>query len=194
MSLYIQDKKEEEDILLSRLRDGDSATFTIIYEKYHRLLYVLAYKYLKNTSMAEDAVQQVFMKFWESRLFLVEQMNLRNYLYTMMKNWVLNELRNHNNALKKNYELIQETSGYDDSLLKYLENKDLMSHFYRILEQLPKQKRQVCLYKLKYGLSTQEIADSMHLSIPTVKTHFTQGLKLIRGKMEKLLIFVALIF
>lgn len=194
MSLYIQDKKEEEDILLSRLRDGDNATFTIIYEKYHRLLYVLAYKYLKNTSMAEDAVQQVFMKFWESRLFLVEQMNLRNYLYTMMKNWVLNELRNHNNALKKNYELIQETSGYDDSLLKYLENKDLMSHFYRILEQLPKQKRQVCLYKLKYGLSTQEIADSMHLSIPTVKTHFTQGLKLIRGKMEKLLIFVALIF
>jgi len=51
---------DEALILLSKQKDKEA--FTIIYQKYHQYLYALAYRFLKDSDMAEDAVQQVFVK------------------------------------------------------------------------------------------------------------------------------------
>lgn len=56
MSFFQKSIRSDED-LLSALREGSEDAFTVIYERYHKLLYVLAYKYLKNSFAAEDAVQ-----------------------------------------------------------------------------------------------------------------------------------------
>ena len=95
--------KQSDGELLILLRSGEADAFTALYERYHRLLYVLAYKYLKDRDASEDAVQQVFLKLWEARSFMEPNMNLRNYLYTMLKNLVLNEIRDRNSAVEKNY-------------------------------------------------------------------------------------------
>lgn len=55
--------------------------------------------------------------------------NLRNYLYTMLKNHVLNEIRNNNSAVEKNYEIVQSAPEYEDELLIKIEEQDMMSHF-----------------------------------------------------------------
>ena len=154
MSFFQKSIRSDED-LLSALREGSEDAFTVIYERYHKLLYVLAYKYLKNSFAAEDAVQQVFLRLWESHSLLMINVNLRNYLYTMLKNHVLNEIRNNNSALEKNYEIVQSSPEYEDELLAKIEEKDMMEHFYQASEHLPEQKRQVCLYKLKGRLSNQ---------------------------------------
>lgn len=93
------------------------------------------------------------------------------------ENHVLNEIRNNNSALEKNYEIVQSSPEYEDELLAKIEEKDMMEHFYQAIEHLPEQKRQVCLYKLKGNLSNQEIADKMSISVPTVKTHYAQAIK-----------------
>lgn len=64
MSFFQKSIRSDEDLLTS-LRQGSEDAFTVIYERYHKLLYVLAYKYLKSTYSSEDAVQQVFLKLWE---------------------------------------------------------------------------------------------------------------------------------
>lgn len=168
MSFFQKSIRSDEDLLAS-LRQGSEDAFTIIYKRYHKLLYVLAYKYLKSTYSSEDAVQQVFLKLWEARSLLMVNVNLRNYLYTMLKNHVLNEIRNNNSAVEKNYEIVQSVPEYEDELLIKIEEQDMMSHFYQAIDHLPEQKRQVCLYKLKGNLSNQEIADKMNISVPTVK-------------------------
>ena len=66
MSFFQKSIRSDEDLLTS-LRQGSEDAFTVIYERYHKLLYVLAYKYLKSTYSSEDAVQQVFLKLWEAR-------------------------------------------------------------------------------------------------------------------------------
>ena len=58
MSFFQKSIRSDEDLLTS-LRQGSEDAFTVIYERYHKLLYVLAYKYLKSTYSSEDAVQQV---------------------------------------------------------------------------------------------------------------------------------------
>lgn len=191
MPFFQQSTCTDED-LLAQLQQESEEAFTVIYERYHKLLYVLAYKYLKSTCASEDAVQQVFLKLWEGRTLLSVNVNLRNYLYTMLKNHVLNEIRNRNSAIEKNYEIMQSTPEYEDEVFALLEEKDMQSHFYRILQRLPEQKRRVCLYKLKGNLSNQEIAAKMNLSIPTVKTHYAQAIKLLRSHLKRL--FLVLLY
>lgn len=106
--------RQTDDELLILLQKGNERAFTAIYERYHKLLYVLAYKYLKDNDTAKDAVQQIFLKLWESRSLFSIHINLRNYLYTMLKNHLLNEIRNNYTALEKNYELAQETTEYEN--------------------------------------------------------------------------------
>ena len=181
---------QTDDELLILLQKGNERAFTAIYERYHKLLYVLAYKYLKDNDTAKDAVQQIFLKLWESRPLLSIHINLRNYLYTMLKNHLLNEIRNNYTALEKNYELAQETIEYENEILSKLEEKEMTEQLYRAIDSLPEQKKAVCLYKLKDSLSNQEIAEKMQISIPTVKTHYSQAIKLLREHFDKLLILL----
>lgn len=181
---------QTDDELLILLQKGNERAFTAIYERYHKLLYVLAYKYLKDNDTAKDAVQQIFLKLWESRSLFSIHINLRNYLYTMLKNHLLNEIRNNYTALEKNYELAQETIEYENEILSKLEEKEMTEQLYRAIDSLPEQKKAVCLYKLKDSLSNQEIAEKMQISIPTVKTHYSQAIKLLREYFDKLLILL----
>lgn len=178
---------QTDDELLTLLQESDEKAFTAIYVRYHQLLYVVAYKYLKNKEQTKDAVQQIFLKLWESRTLLSIQVSLKNYLYTMLKNQLLNEIRNNTTALEKNYELAQEPVTFENELLVKLEEKEMMEQLYRAVDNLPEQKRAVCLYKLKEELSNCEIAEKMQISVPTVKTHYSQALKMLRNHFDKLL-------
>lgn len=179
----------DDETLFAKVERGDVEAFTAVYNKYHKLLYALAYRYLMSSAMAEDAVQHVFTRFWEFRSELRVGISLRNYLITMTKNHILNVIRNENTALTKNYEIAQGTPAYEDTLVDSLEKKELMSIFYKAVDMLPPQKREICLMKVREELSNQEIADRLKLSINTIKTHYSDALKLLRVHLGKLLIF-----
>lgn len=185
------DPTDEE--LFARIEQGDEEAFTQIYNKYHKLLYVLSYRYLMNAEMAEDAVQHVFTRLWEFRSELRVGVSLKNFLFTMTKNHILNIIRNENNALAKNYEMAQAAPGVDDNLIENLEKKELMSLFYKALDKLPPQKRDICLMKVRDELTNQEIADKLKLSINTIKTHYSDALKLLRVSLGKMLIIVTFV-
>lgn len=189
--LYLNPEQKDDELLLL-LQQGDKKAFTSIYNRYHKLLYVVAYKYLKDRFMAEDAVQHLFLKLWEHHKILSISVNLKNYLYTMLKNFLLNEIRNNTLALEKNYEIIQESSGYENDLIEKLEQKELITEFYEAINALPAQKKAVCLLKLRGGLSNQDIAQKLDISIATVKTHYSQSIKILREHFSKIIIAVIL--
>lgn len=141
--------------------------------------------------MAEDVVQHVFSRLWEFRSELRVGISLKNYLFTMTKNHVLNLIRNENSAIAKNYEMAQSASPYEDNLIEKLEKKELMSSFYKAVDMLPAQKRDICLMKVQEELTNQEIAERMNLSVNTIKTHYSEALKLLRIHLSKMLIIVA---
>lgn len=187
------DNSTSDHELFVRIRKGDERAFTIVYEHYHKLIYVLAYRYLLDEDRAKDVVQYVFVKLWEYRAELNIGVSLKNFLFTMAKNYVLNLIRNDNTALEKQYELAQQAPGYEDDLVEKLEKRERMLLFYQALEKLPVQKREICRMKLRGELSNQEIADRLHLSVHTVKTHYSEALKMLRRELLKLLMIVMLV-
>lgn len=184
------DEHTSENTLFRLTNEGNKKAFTIIYKKYHKMLYLLAFRYLKDRSQAEGTVQQVFTKLWERHSEIMISLSLRNYLYTMTKNAVLNQIRNKNNALTRNYEAYQTTDIHEDNLLSVIEEKELSEIFYRAIDMLPGQKKTVCLLKLGGKISNQEIAQEMGISIHTVKTHYAQAIRLLRSYIAKMLIMV----
>ena len=147
---------------------------------YNRLLYAIAYRYLKSGEEAEDAVQHTFMKLWEERKRLDLRNGVRSLLYTILRHYVLNELRHRTVVYEKNYELAQETEETDESFLQIYEEQDLRSQLLLAINKLPSQKSAICKLKLRQGLSNQEIAERMHLTVATVKSHYTQAIKMLR--------------
>lgn len=180
----------DDEKLFSFIEKGDKGAFTQAYGRYHKLLYVLAYRYLMNADMAEDVVQHVFARLLEFRSELHVGISLKNYLFTMTKNHVLNLIRNENSAISKNYEIAQSAPVYEDNLIENLEKKELMASFYKAVDMLPPQKRSICLMKVKEELTNQEIAERMNLSVNTVKTHYSEALKMLRIHLSKMLIIV----
>jgi len=176
--------------LLVQLREGNEKAFSVVFDTYHRYLYVLACRYLMSDSYAEDAVQYTFMRLWEGRETFDYKTGIKNLLFTILKNYILNEIRHNNLVIQKNYELTQLSEEMESDFMHELEDADFKTHLYRLIEKLPPQKREVCLLKIQQGMSNQEIADTMNISIPTVKSHYTQVIKLLRSQLDKIIIVV----
>ena len=178
--------RNEDHALFILIRKRDKEAFSMIYQKYHRYLFALALKYLKDTHLAEDAVQHVFVKLWESTRDIHIEINLKNYLYTMTKNYILNFIRDHREMVSLNYVNAQvDVSGQED-IQQAMEDRQMQDILYKGIEQLPPQKKEVCKRKLETDDSNQQIAEKMGISVHTVKSHYQESLKLLRGYFENI--------
>ncbi len=180
----------EDHALFILLKKRDKDAFAVIYHKYHRYLYTLALKYLKSIEMAEDAVQHVFVKLWDSTVDIQIEINLKNYLYTMTKNYILNMIRDHKDAVSLNYVNAQIDLPSQEDFLREVEEKQMHEMLYKYIDQLPAQKKEICMRKLKTPDSNQEIAAKMGISVHTVKSHYQESLKILRSCFQKIMTFL----
>lgn len=181
--------------LYDDLRRGKEYAFAAVFDRYHRLLYTIAYRFLKSEEEAEDAVQYLFMKLWEQRETFSFESGIRSLLLTILKNYILNELRHRNLVFEKLYEMAQQVNDEDeDAFLTRFEHGELRKSLRVAIDKLPPQKQKICLLKIEYGLSNQEIADRMGITVPTVKSHYTQAIKALRNAIESLIMWFPVIW
>ena len=184
--------QDEAQALVKALKEGNQLAFSIVYKTYAAQTFSLAFKYLLNKELAEDAVQNLFLKLWLKKEEIDETKPINRYLFTMLKNDLLNTLRDS----KKNIYLLE------DCLLMVLELEDnsqnenlkqeQMNIIQQALEQLSPQRRKVFEMKVSGKYSNQEIADKLNLSINTIKFQYSQSLKQIRatvGELSLLLLY-----
>lgn len=180
--------------LYDDLRRGKEYAFAAVFDRYNRLLYTIAYRFLKSEEEAEDAVQHLFMKLWEQRETFSFESGIRSLLFTILKNYILNELRHRSLVFEKLYEISQQTNEEEDNFLIQFEHSELRKSLRIAIDKLPPQKQKICLLKIEYGLSNQEIADKMGITVPTVKSHYTQAIKTLRKEIESLLLWFPVIW
>ena len=72
--------KVDDKTLTRLLREGDESAFAQIYDQYNQTLYHFALRYLKDKTLAEDALQEVFVKLWQQRGKLEHELPLKGFL------------------------------------------------------------------------------------------------------------------
>lgn len=180
---------DEDRELFRQIKQGSEEAFRQVYWKYHKILYAVALKMLKDRDAAENAVQHVFVKLWVCRTDMTVMLSLRNYLYTMTRNYILNYLRSRNTELVHSYRLAQYIPEVSDSLDVQLEREDLSRMLDTVIEGLPGQKRQV-MHLRKAGYSNPEIAEMLNLSVNTVRSHYQEAVKLLKSRFGSILLLI----
>lgn len=181
--------------LLLRLNEGDRDAFSFVFERYYRMLYALAFKYLKSEDAAMDAVQNTCMKLWEMSGTLTFDTKLKGLLFTILKNDILNTIRNDKRHIARLYMMAQEAEKPVPDLLNTdHDDENLYRRLHEAIEKLPSQQRTICLIKLNEKLTNMEIAAKLNIALSTVKTHYSKALKSLRTMLneENLMILIVL--
>ena len=185
--------------LLSRLKNGDMLAFDRVYELYSHKLFSFVFKMLKNEAEADDIVQEVFVKIWESRHKLEDYKLLNSYIFTIAYNNSIDLIRKRISNIKylehlKNSAVIDFTPTF----ISQIEFNELNIKAEELVANLPERQKQVYLLHREEGLTYHEIAEQLGISKNTVENHMVKALKYLRQNMDNSLLinmlFVSLFF
>lgn len=186
--------------LITALKSGDEVAFRKIYENNFSGLHRFANSYLHNESISEDIVQNAFMLLWEKKASLLEGTNIKAFLVTIVKTKTLNYLEKEQTHLKIEqnlHELRLKEINLDVYTLGSLNPEELFtSELEHLVEEsiqsLPERTRTVFIMSRREGLSNQDIASKLEISVKGVEFHITKALKILRkdlGDYLPILIF-----
>lgn len=169
-----------EKELVQLLSGGDEAAFRELFNRYADNIYGVAMAYIKLPDVAEELVQDVFLKIWMNRDKLMEVERFDNYLFIVARNYILNYLRKH----KRDQQFTQQLLNHFSESAITPEDEFLLKESTQLINQavatLPPQQQLVYQLRRKQELSLDEIAAELNLSRNTVRNHLNQALKHIK--------------
>lgn len=179
--------------LILGLRQGDTKAFTVLYRKYWAKVYNFSRVYLSSVDDAEDVVQAVFLKLWESREFIRENDKLDGFLFIITRNLIFNQFRR---SFNENAYRETVLSVIDSHLTNDVEEQifvtDLKAYVDLLIKELsPRQQEIYRLSRMEY-LTYREIAVRLSISEKTVERHINDALKILRKNLLIYSIFLSI--
>ena len=156
--------------------------FEEAFRYYYRPLFLFAYGYVMSEEEAENIVQSVFAGMWENRKRLPENLNLKAYLYSSVKNSCLNYYK-HLQGEDSNRTKLTEALIYVGTL-EYEDNSALFEKVQECLQKLPDQQQKVLELKIFRNMSYKEIAETLGVSPKTIDYRIQQALKQLRTDLK----------
>ena len=190
------DPDKLQSLILS-LQKGEKPAFEAVYSDFFGVVYHLSLQYLHDEKVAEEIVQDSFLKLWEIRETLNDRFNIRNFLYTITKNNCLNYLRNQKTALKhqENLKYLEMQFNYEalEKMGSYIEFEELRLKIDQAIASLPDELRETFLLSRFDEFQYKEIADKLSVSVKTVEARMTKSLKILRHELKDYLPIICLI-
>jgi RNA polymerase sigma-70 factor (ECF subfamily) len=173
-----------DEELVRKICQGDPSSFEKFFHRYCQVLIDFGRRYVNDTQIAENIVQNVFLKIWEFKEKLDPSANIKTYLYTSVKNQALNYLRHLNveNQYAENVDILTAPTPEDNKF-----QKEIKESVYKAIAQLPKKTRIIFLMNRFDNLTYKEIAKIQNISIKTVETQMGRALKFLRNHLSHLL-------
>ncbi|KAA2241374.1 RNA polymerase sigma-70 factor [Chitinophaga agrisoli] len=193
----IQENAYKETQLFNSIAAGNESAFRELFEMYRERLFIFARQLSHSTVEAEEVVQDIFLKLWENRAHLSEISYPKKYIYTMARNRALDLLTSiarNKKAVQMIWANISASNNLTEELLQAQESQQLI---YKAIAQLPEKKQAIFWLSRRDGLSHQEIAQQLGISVQTVKNNLTDILKYVRiylsGHSELLTVAICLL-
>lgn len=175
---------KEEQHMLEEFIEGDESAFNDFFETYYTDLCNFVNAYIRNESVSEDIVQDVFVYIWKNRTNLIITHSLKHYLFTSAKNKSLNYLRNLRTRLSKEQQAIVEYETVTEQTEKDIALKELQLLLNQAIENLPPKCREIYLLSRDEELSNKDISEKLGISVKTVENQMTIALRKIREALQ----------
>lgn len=178
--------------LFLMLCDDDHGAFTEIYDRYSGLLYIHAYKRIRNREEARDLIHELFTALWSNRDQLILRAELSAYLYKSVRNRVIdlvNRTKLQNRYIRSFDGLLNNGTNITDHAIR---EKELALLIESEIDKLPEKMRLVFSMSRNEYRSHKEISEALKISELTARKQVNSALKVLRPKLGKLRTFFLL--
>ncbi len=180
MSVY---DSYSDDELTALLQQGNLDAFSCIHKRYYGVLYSHAYKRLPDREEIKDILQELFTCIWNNRESISFNVNLQAYLYTAVRNRILNTFKHQ--KIRTDYissfqKFIIDNEPAPDEMLRL---KELIAIVEAEVMNLPPQMQLIFKMSRNANLSHHEIAEKLNISPLTVKKQVNNSLRILRVKL-----------
>ncbi len=174
---------DEKDLLL-KLREGDYRAFEALYDRYRIRLAANIHRLVKSEGLAEDLLQDLFMKVWETRAQLDAAKSFRSYLFRICENLVYDLFRRAARDKRMQEHFMQHRTEIYRHIEEGIAYKETAAQLEQAIASLPPQCRKVFeLFKIE-GKSYQEISELLGISVSTVNNHVARANRLLKAGLS----------
>lgn len=183
--------------LMLRVKQGDTAAFTELVEKYKQPIMNLAYRTVHDLTEAEDLAQNVFVQVFKSAARYKSTAKFSTWLFTIARNLCLNEIRRRSRHPAESLDATHPEQ--EDQPLQQYEDKrtfsppesllqgELARNIDRALADLPENQRTAILLCRQEELSYEEIAEVLGCSVSATKSLIHRGRETLKERLKEYL-------
>ena len=173
-------KKDRKNIF--QAGSANTAAFEDLFKQYYAQLVVYACKFVTDTDIAREIVQDFFVRLFEKRQTLSIDISVKSYLYRSVYNCCINYI-NQRNIQDKHLKSIDLDRDDEENLENEINTVELQQRIYEVIDSLPARCQKIFKMNRLEGLKNEEIAEQLNLSKRTVETQISKALKILRQKL-----------
>lgn len=163
------------------MKSGDINSLEKVYKMYYSKLYWFSKKFDLITLEPDDFVQQTFLKLWENRNQLKEDVLLDKQIFVICRNLIINHLKRETKTVAQ----IEEKYFPEEEEAEDLGKKKKLERLYSIIQQLPVKRKNIFLLHKIDNLTYEEIAESLGISKKTIANHIYLAHNFIKEESQK---------
>ena len=175
----------DEKDLLNRLKNDDADAYIQLYDHYYPSLYAYILRFVKITDLAEDVLQDVFLKLWEIRHRIDPDLSFSAYLYRISRNLVFKQIKKISVDEELCLGVMYRLSSLHEHSHVELQWKQYQESLVAAIDQLPPQRQKVFRLCREQNRTYDEAAAELGISRNTVKEHMVLAVKAIREYFKR---------
>ena len=170
--------------------DLNSDSFESLFKSHFKDLVGYVCSYVNDEEVSKDIVHDVFLVVLKNEKNLDASYSLKSYLFTLSKNYALNYLKHLRVVAMNEREVVDALQNADEELDNY---EQRMARLNEKLDELPEKQREVLMKCFVEGRTYKDVADEMGISVNSVKTHISRGLKFLRNELKEEMVMLFLL-
>ena len=175
--------KKLHDNPFNDFKNGDPRALQTIFKQFYPPLCLFAVRILHDRPAAEDIVGETFVKLWNRRADFENIQKIKAFLYVTTRNACLNFLKQMKREKLSKQQLAWISGDQEGSILNEIVRNEVLMEINREIENLPEQCRKIFKMIFYDGKKNREIANTLNISVHTVKNQRARALQLLRLKL-----------
>lgn len=176
--------------LISLIAEKDTHALEQLYNRYEHPMYCFAYQIVKDRMIAEEVIQELFMKIWNNpHQYRSDHGKLSSWMFSVTRNASIDHLRKKqhriHHALTENEDMLKISDTIQNTETE-AENNWTRQQIRTALKELNPDQREVLETIYYEGLTQQEAAEHMNIALGTVKSRVRLAMKHLKEKLGHL--------
>lgn len=171
---------ENLELLIKQLQQGSEQAFTQLYDKFSKQLYRNIVRLVKDEDIAEELLQDLFLKIWEGREKINPEKSFKSFLYKVAENLVyahFHKIAKDNRIIARLVISYTEFDTYAEDAIISNKNHALLK---KAIENLSPQRKFIYMRCKLEGKSYEEVSSELGISVSTISDHIEKGNKVVK--------------